>query len=58
MRDHSKLRAFKLADEVALLVYKSTRSFLRGNYSGCLGCRLLAKTQLRGLVYQMFLPTV
>ena len=27
MRDHTKLRAFELADEVALLVYKSTRSF-------------------------------
>jgi four helix bundle protein len=27
MRDHSKLRAFELADEVALLVYGATRSF-------------------------------
>ena len=27
MRDHSRLRAFDLADEVALLVYKSTRTF-------------------------------
>jgi len=27
MRDHSKLRAFELADEVALLLYEATRSF-------------------------------
>jgi four helix bundle protein len=27
MRDHTKLRAFELADEVALLVYKITASF-------------------------------
>ena len=27
MRDHTKFRAFELADEVALLVYKFTRSF-------------------------------
>lgn len=27
MRDHSKLRAFELADEVALLVYGMTRDF-------------------------------
>lgn len=27
MRDHTKLRAFELADEVALSVYKITRSF-------------------------------
>ena len=34
MRDHSKLRAFELADEVALLVYKSTRSFPREELYG------------------------
>jgi four helix bundle protein len=27
MRDHTKLRAFELADEVALLVYQMTRGF-------------------------------
>jgi len=29
MRDHSKLRAFQLADELALLVYRTTCSFPR-----------------------------
>ena len=27
MRDHTKLRAFELADEVVLLIYKATKSF-------------------------------
>ena len=27
MRDHTKLRAFELADEVALLIYRVTREF-------------------------------
>jgi four helix bundle protein len=27
MRDHTKLRAFQLADQVALAVYKTTRTF-------------------------------
>ncbi len=27
MRDHTKLRAFQLADEIALLIYRSTRAF-------------------------------
>lgn len=27
MRDHTKLRAFELADEVAVLIYQITRSF-------------------------------
>ncbi|MBX9577710.1 MAG: four helix bundle protein [Chthoniobacterales bacterium] len=27
MRDHTKLRAFQLADEVAILIYKSTQNF-------------------------------
>ena len=27
MRDHNKLRAFELADEVALLAYKATQTF-------------------------------
>lgn len=29
MRDHTKLRAFELADEVALLIYRATRRFPR-----------------------------
>jgi four helix bundle protein len=27
MRDHAKLRAFELADEVAVLIYRATRAF-------------------------------
>ena len=27
MRDHTKLRAFELADEVAVLIYRVTRGF-------------------------------
>jgi four helix bundle protein len=27
MRDHTKLRAFELADEVAILTYSETRNF-------------------------------
>ena len=27
MRDHKKLRAFELADEVALLIYRATKKF-------------------------------
>jgi len=34
MRDHSKLRAFELADEVALLVYQATRTFPRDEQFG------------------------
>ena len=39
MRDHTKLRAFELADEVALLVYRVTRNF--------------PKEELHGLTSQM-----
>jgi hypothetical protein len=31
MRDHSKLRVFGLADEIALLAYQVTRAFLTYN---------------------------
>ncbi|MCM2370642.1 four helix bundle protein [Aporhodopirellula aestuarii] len=34
MRDHTKLRAFTLADEVALLIYKFTSSFPREEQFG------------------------
>ena len=34
MRDHTKLRAFELADEVALLVYRITARFPRGEQYG------------------------
>lgn len=34
MRDHTKLRAFELADEVTLHVYKATRSFPREEVFG------------------------
>ncbi len=34
MRDHTKLRAFELADEVALLVYRITASFPREELYG------------------------
>ena len=29
MRDHTKLRAFELADEVVILIYRATRKFPR-----------------------------
>ncbi len=34
MRDHSKLRAFQLADELAVLVYQETRCFPREELFG------------------------
>lgn len=34
MRDHTKLRAFQLADELALSVYKATRGFPREEQYG------------------------
>ncbi|TDI93127.1 MAG: four helix bundle protein, partial [Caldithrix sp.] len=29
MRDHTKLRAFELADELALIIYQATKDFPR-----------------------------
>ena len=34
MRDHTKLRAFKLADEIALLIYQVTKDFPREEIYG------------------------
>jgi four helix bundle protein len=34
MRDHSKLRAFELADEVAILIYHVTRTFPKDEMFG------------------------
>jgi hypothetical protein len=34
MRDHTKLRAFELADEVAVLVYRATRKFPKDEVYG------------------------
>src|SRR5208337_4343612 len=34
MRDHTKLRAFELADQLALATYKATRSFPREEIFG------------------------
>ncbi|MBW2239214.1 MAG: four helix bundle protein [Deltaproteobacteria bacterium] len=34
MRDHTKLRAFELADEVAVLVYRVTAGFSREELYG------------------------
>ena len=34
MRDHTKLRAFELADQLALAIYKSTASFPRDEQFG------------------------
>ena len=34
MRDHTKLRAFELADELALLIYRMTRAFPREEQYG------------------------
>ena len=34
MRDHTKLRAFELADEVALLTYKTTAEFPKNEQFG------------------------
>ena len=34
MRDHTKLRAFELADEVAILIYRVTRGFPREEIYG------------------------
>jgi hypothetical protein len=44
MRDHAKLRAFELADEVAVLIYRATRGLPKEEIydfpdekSGCFG---------------------
>jgi len=34
MRDHTKLRAFELADEVAILTYRETRNFPKDEMHG------------------------
>lgn len=32
MREHRKLRAFELADEIAVLIYRATKSFRRKKF--------------------------
>ena len=34
MRDHTKLRAFELADEVVILIYQTTKTFPRNEMYG------------------------
>ncbi|MBW1644060.1 MAG: four helix bundle protein [Deltaproteobacteria bacterium] len=34
MRDHTKIRAFELADEVAVLIYRATAGFQREELYG------------------------
>ncbi len=34
MRDHTKLRAFQLADEIALMIYQATRGFPKDEIYG------------------------
>jgi len=34
MRDHTKLRAFELADDIAILIYRATRGFPKGEIYG------------------------
>ena len=34
MRDHTKLRAFELADEVVMLIYRATRAFPKDEIYG------------------------
>ena len=34
MRDHTKLRAFELADEVAIITYRETRNFPKDEIYG------------------------
>ncbi|MDD4019949.1 MAG: four helix bundle protein, partial [Kiritimatiellae bacterium] len=34
MRDHTKLRAFELADELAVTIYQLTRDFPKGEIYG------------------------
>ena len=34
MRDHTKLRAFELADEIAVLIYKVTKGFPKDEIYG------------------------
>ena len=36
MRDHTKFRAFELADELALIIYQATKGFLRAGWPGSL----------------------
>ena len=52
MRDHCKLKAFHLADELAVLVYEATRSFRELEYQVSLAPRLgYLRTDAHGLLH-------
>ena len=53
MRDHTKLRAFELADEVAVLIYRATRGFPKEEIYG-----LTSQILHRLIGYRLFVKGV